>query len=163
MRLLSYFQPLCEHTVRSLHFLSNNSTLIFRENCRFFWVKNSRKSCGFGLFSCWQLWFHEKKCPKKFGWKSLENVGFLSKLNFWTNFDFSNSVWYYLKVKLYDLWLLKASKRKLDKNGQKYVKLMFLSSCQKLFILHSVKTVQDSWKRFMAKQSSSKMPACKKD
>ena len=57
------------HTVRNLHFLSKNSTLIFRENCRFFWVKNSWKCCGFGLFSCWQLWFHEKNCEKKFGWK----------------------------------------------------------------------------------------------
>ena len=27
------------NTVRNLHFLSKNSTLIFRENCRFFWVK----------------------------------------------------------------------------------------------------------------------------
>ena len=29
------------HTIRNLHFLSENSTLISRENCRFFWVKNS--------------------------------------------------------------------------------------------------------------------------
>ena len=29
------------HTVRNLHFLSKNSTLISRENCRFFMVKNS--------------------------------------------------------------------------------------------------------------------------
>ena len=28
------------HTVRNLHFLSKNSTLISRDNCRFFWVKN---------------------------------------------------------------------------------------------------------------------------
>ena len=31
----------------------------------FFEVKNSWKCCGFGLFSCWQLWFHEKNCQKK--------------------------------------------------------------------------------------------------
>ena len=30
-----------QHTVRNLHFLSKNSSLIFRENCRFFRVKNS--------------------------------------------------------------------------------------------------------------------------
>ena len=30
-----------EHTVRNLHFLSKNSTLIFREIVDFFWVKNS--------------------------------------------------------------------------------------------------------------------------
>ena len=29
------------HTVRNLHFLSKKSTLISRENSRFFWVKNS--------------------------------------------------------------------------------------------------------------------------
>ena len=29
------------HTVRNLHFLSKNSTLISRENCRFLGVKNS--------------------------------------------------------------------------------------------------------------------------
>ena len=41
----------CNHTVRNLHILSKNSTLISRENCRvFFLVKNSWKC--FGLFSC---------------------------------------------------------------------------------------------------------------
>ena len=72
------------HTVRNLHFLSKNSTLISRENCRFFWLKNSWKCCGFGLFSCWQLWFHEKNCLKFFLWKTRENVGILSTWNFWT-------------------------------------------------------------------------------
>ena len=50
----------------------------------FLGVKNSWKWCGFGLFSYWHLWFHEKNCQKIFGWKSRENVGVLSKLNFWT-------------------------------------------------------------------------------
>ena len=69
------------HTVRNLHFLSKNSTLISRDNCRFFWEKNSWKCCGFGLFSCWQLWFHEKNCQKNFVWKNRENVGvFLTKI-----------------------------------------------------------------------------------
>ena len=49
-----------------------------------FLLKNSWKCCGFGLFSCWQLWFHEKNCQKNLGWKTRENVGVLSKLNFWT-------------------------------------------------------------------------------
>ena len=44
------------HSVPNLYFLSKNSTMI--ENCRFFFgVKNSWKCCGFGLLSCWQLWF----------------------------------------------------------------------------------------------------------
>ena len=61
------------------------TTLISREklskNC---WMKNSWKCCGFKLFSCWQLWFHEKNCPKIVGWKTREDFGVLSKLNFWT-------------------------------------------------------------------------------
>ena len=32
----------------------------------FFGWKNSWKCCGFALFSCWQLWFHEKICQKNF-------------------------------------------------------------------------------------------------
>ena len=64
-----------------------------RENCRFFWVKNSWKCGSFGLFSCWQLWFHDKNCQKKFGLKTCENAGVLSKLNFWTkNEDFEQCV-----------------------------------------------------------------------
>ena len=50
----------------------------------FFGVKKSWKCGGYGLLSCWQLWFHEKNCQKKFGWKTRENVEGLSKLNFWT-------------------------------------------------------------------------------
>ena len=42
-----------------------------------FEVKNSWKCCGFGLFSCWQLWCHEKICQKKFEWKNSWN--FLDK------------------------------------------------------------------------------------
>ena len=70
------------HTVRNLHLLSENSTLIFRENCQFLGVKNSRKCCGFGLFSCWQLWFHEENCQEKCGWKSRENGWVLVKIEF---------------------------------------------------------------------------------
>ena len=73
-----------DHTVRNLHFLSKNSTLFSEKIVDFLGVKNSWKCFGFGLFSCWQLWFHEKNCQKKFGWKIRENVGVLSKLNFWT-------------------------------------------------------------------------------
>ena len=82
--LVIKFIKVRRHTVRNLHFLSKNSTLISRVYCRFFGVKNSWKCCGFGLFGCWQLWFHEKNGQKKFGWKTRENVGVLSKMNFWT-------------------------------------------------------------------------------
>ena len=62
--VLNFCQKLVGHIVRNLHFLSKNSTLISRENCRIFGVKNSWKCCGFELFSYWQLWFHEKNCQK---------------------------------------------------------------------------------------------------
>ena len=71
------------HTVRNLHFLSKNSTLIFRENCRFFWVKNSWKCCGFRLFSCWQLWFHEKNCQKKYWVKNSWKCCGFGLFSFW--------------------------------------------------------------------------------
>ena len=48
----------------------------------FLGVKNSWKCCGFGLFSCWQLWFHEKNCQKNFGRKTRENVGVFLFLEF---------------------------------------------------------------------------------
>ena len=44
--------------------------------------ENSWKCCGFGLFRCWQLWFHEKNCQEKFGWKSRENGWVLVKIEF---------------------------------------------------------------------------------
>ena len=72
-----FFLQVGKHTVRNLHFLSKNTTLISRENCRFFGVKNSWKCFGFG-----QLWFHEKNCQKNFGWKTRENVGFFVKIEF---------------------------------------------------------------------------------
>ena len=53
-----------KHTVQNLNFLSKNSNLISRGNCRFFWVKNSWKCGGVGLVSCGELWFHEKNCYK---------------------------------------------------------------------------------------------------
>ena len=54
-KIVSFEFSRLKHTVRNLHFLSKNSTL-----------KNSWKCCGFGLFSCWQLWFHEENCQKHF-------------------------------------------------------------------------------------------------
>ena len=58
----------------------------------FFGVKNSWKCCGFGLFSCWQLWFHEKNCQKNLGWKTREMLGFCQNWIFGQKFYFSNSV-----------------------------------------------------------------------
>ena len=54
------------HTVRNLHFLSKNSTLISRENCRILGVKNSWICCGFWLLS----FDFTRKAVKKFGVKN---------------------------------------------------------------------------------------------
>ena len=58
------------------------------------WVKNSWKCCGFGLFSCWQLWFHEKNCQKNLSEKLVKMLGFCQNWIFGQKFDFSNSVSY---------------------------------------------------------------------
>ena len=74
--------------VAVLDFLVIDNFDFTREYCREKnWVKNSWKCWGFALFSCWQLWFHEKNCQKKFGWKTRETVGYLHFL-FVDNFDF---------------------------------------------------------------------------
>ena len=40
INLINSINASLSHTVRNYHFLSKNSTLISRENCRSFWVKN---------------------------------------------------------------------------------------------------------------------------
>ena len=42
----------------------------------FFLVKISWNCCGFGLFSCWQLWFHEKIVKKIWGEKLVKMLWF---------------------------------------------------------------------------------------
>ena len=48
LRRVEWFQTV--HTVRNLHFLSKNSTSIFRENCRFFWGEKLVKMLWFCTF-----------------------------------------------------------------------------------------------------------------
>ena len=66
----------------------------------FLGVKNSRKCCGFGIFCCWQLWFHEKNCQKNLGEKLVKMLGFCQNWIFVQKFDFSNSMCTYLDVVL---------------------------------------------------------------
>ena len=61
-------------------------------NCRIVLGENSWKCCSFGLFSCWQLWFHEKNLSKTFLVKNVKLLGFCQNWIFGRNFDFSNSV-----------------------------------------------------------------------
>ena len=43
-------------------FFVQKSNFDFPRKLSTFGVKNSWKCCGFGLFSCWQFWFHEEYC-----------------------------------------------------------------------------------------------------
>ena len=121
------------HTVRNLHFLSKNSTLISRENWRFFWAKNAWKCCGFGLFSYWQLWFHEKNYQNFFlvknSWKywGFVKIEFLDKnLTFRIVWLF-NAFFLYLWIwsfKQYDLnWIKTISKLWVIKKRLKILKI----------------------------------------
>ena len=79
------------HTVRNLHFLSKKFNFDFaRKLSILFRLKNSWICCDFGLFSCWQLWFHEKNC-RFFWWKIRENVLVLDYLAV-DNFDFTRKI-----------------------------------------------------------------------
>ena len=53
----------------------------------FFGVKNSWKCCGFGLFCCWQLWFHEKNLDKNLDKKLVKMLGF------YQNWIFGENIW----------------------------------------------------------------------
>ena len=65
-----------QHTVRNLHFLSGNSTLISRENCRFFWEKNSRNVVVLGFLAVDNFDFTRKIFKKKLGEKLVKMLGF---------------------------------------------------------------------------------------
>ena len=67
-------------------------------------MKNSWKCSGFGLFSCWQLSFHEKNCQKNFGRKTRENVWVLS-IEFLDKSLTFRIVWFW-RVKCHSLALL---------------------------------------------------------
>ena len=47
----------------------------FPNKMSLFGGEKSWKCCGFGLFSCWNLWFHEKNCQKNLGEKLVKMLG----------------------------------------------------------------------------------------
>ena len=53
------------HCSKSSFFVQKFNLDFPRKLSIFFSVKNSWKCYGFGLFSCRQLWYHEKNCHKK--------------------------------------------------------------------------------------------------
>ena len=93
---LSWLMVEFSHTVRNLHFLSKNSTLISRENCRIFWVKNLWRCFGLGLF------YFTRKIVKKIWVKNswswcFVKIEFLDK-----NFTF-RVVW--VKMVIVNVWI----------------------------------------------------------
>ena len=74
------FHDVHTHTVRNIHFLSKNSTLIFREK-----LSNTRENAAVLDFLAVDNFDFTRKIAKKIlGWKTRENVVVLSKLNFST-------------------------------------------------------------------------------
>ena len=72
------------HTVRNLHFSYKNSTVISRENCRLFGWKTRETVVVLDFLAVDNFDFTRKIVKKNFADKTRENVGVLSKLNFWT-------------------------------------------------------------------------------
>ena len=64
------------HTVRNLHFLSENSTLIFRENCRFFGWKTRENTVVLDFLALDNFDFTRKIVKKKLGEKLVKMLGF---------------------------------------------------------------------------------------
>ena len=59
------FQALFTHCSKSSFFVQKFNFLIKLSG---FFLGEKLVKSGFGLFSCWQLWFHEKNCQTIFGW-----------------------------------------------------------------------------------------------
>ena len=80
------------HTVRNLHFLSKNSTLISRENCRFFLVWKTRENVVvLDSLAVDNFDFTRKISKKKFGEKLVKMLGFCQNWIFGQK-DFYHSV-----------------------------------------------------------------------
>ena len=81
------------HTVRNLHFWSKNSTLISRENCRFFGWKTRENVVVLDFLDVDNFDFTRKIVKKNWGEKLVKMLGFCQNWIFGQKFDFSNSVW----------------------------------------------------------------------
>ena len=65
-----------QHTVRNLHFLSKNSTLISRENSRFFVVKTHENVVFLDFLAADNFDFTRKIVNKTLGEKLVKMLGF---------------------------------------------------------------------------------------
>ena len=89
--LHQWLKILLKHTVRNLHFLSKNSTLISRENCRFFGRKSRENVVVLDYLAVDNFDF-TRKIVKKYLCEKLV------KLNFWTkNEDFEQCAFVFKK------------------------------------------------------------------
>ena len=82
------------HTVRNLHFLSKNSTLISRENCRIFGVgwKTRENVVVLDFLAVDNFDFTRKTVKKIWGEKLVKMLGFCQNWIFGQKIDFSYSV-----------------------------------------------------------------------
>ena len=85
------------HTVRNLYFLYKNSTLISRENCRFFFGWKTRENVVVLDFLAVDNFDSLEKLSKKIEWKTRRKLWVLSKFNFW------------IKIWLFELCVMRAS------------------------------------------------------
>ena len=69
------------HCSKSLNFLSKNSTLISRENCRFFWGRKTRENVLVLDFLVFDNFDFTRNCKKKLGEKLVKMLG-LVKIEF---------------------------------------------------------------------------------
>ena len=84
-----WIYKLQNHTVRNLHFLSKNSTLISRENCRFFFGWKTRENVAvLGFLAVDNFDFTRKIIKKNLGEKLVKRFGFCQNWIFGQKFDF---------------------------------------------------------------------------
>ena len=80
------------HTVRNLHFLSKNSTMISRENCRLFWGLKTRENVVVLGFTAVDNFDFTRKIVKTILYEKLEKLvkmsGFCQNRIFGQKFDF---------------------------------------------------------------------------
>ena len=80
------------HTVRNLRFLSENSTLISSENCRFFGWKTRENVVVLDILAVDNFDFTRKIIKKNLSEKLVKMSGFCQNWIFGQKFEFSNSV-----------------------------------------------------------------------
>ena len=116
--ITSLTNTLCELLI----FFSKNSILIFRENCRSFWVKNSWKCCGCGLLAVDNFDFTRKIVKKILDEKLVKMLGFCQNWIFENIWIFAPKIINSFNLTWFVICLLEFSRQKWEKREGK---LMF--------------------------------------